>query len=139
MCSVQSECDSTRVADFVPVNCKITSVADLTPYEKLFRIEMPDGADIAHKPGQFVQVSMPGLTEAPISISSSPTRQGYFELGVRATGTLTDAMHELQAGNEIGIRGPFGTFLDVDALAGKDMLLVSGGCGLAPITTIHTN
>ncbi len=122
--------------DYVPTNCKIGSVSTLTPSEKLIRIEMPEGRELGHKPGQFVQVSIPGLTEAPISVASSPTRRGYFELGVRNAGTFTSALHRLGEGDEVGIRGPFGTYFDIEAMKGKDLLLISGGCGLAPMRSL---
>jgi NAD(P)H-flavin reductase len=118
---------------YKPIMCDIVSISDLTPVEKLFKIKMPEGLDIAHKPGQFVQLSIWGFGEAPISIATSPTRNGYFELGVRNTGTLTAKMHSLQVGEQVGIRGPFGSFFDIENLKGKDLLLISGGCGLAPM------
>ncbi|RLC48523.1 MAG: oxidoreductase [Candidatus Coatesbacteria bacterium] len=121
---------------YLPIPCKIVSVRDLTPMEKLFRIQMPDGQELGHKPGQFIQLSILGYGEAPISVASSPTRRGYFELGVRNAGTLTGALHHLSEGDEVGIRGPFGTFFDVEKLAGKDLLLISGGCGLAPMRSL---
>lgn len=121
---------------YIPVNGTVTSISDLTPLEKLFRIEMPAGAELGHRPGQFVQVSIPGLTEAPFSVASSPTRAGYFELGVRRTGALTNAMHAMRPGDTIGIRGPFGTRFDTEAMSGKDLLLISGGCGLAPMRAL---
>ncbi len=136
MCSAARESNSALVSTYAPVQCKVTAVSDLTPTEKLFRIEMPAGADLGHKPGQFVQVLMFGLGEAPISVASSHTRPGYFELGVRRAGTLTGAMHDLKPGDEMGIRGPFGTFFDVEQMAGKDLLLISGGCGLAPMRSL---
>ena len=119
-----------------PIPCKVTSVRDLTPSEKLYRVEMPGGADLGHQPGQFVQVSILGLEEAPISVATSPTRSGYFELGVRRAGTLTGAMHTLKAGAELGIRGPFGTFFDPEKLRGHDLVLIAGGCGLAPMRSL---
>lgn len=121
---------------YKPIPCSIVSVRDLTPMEKLFRIELPNGQELGHRPGQFVQVSLLGYGEAPISISSSPTRRGYFELGVRNAGSLTGALHNLRAGDEIGIRGPFGTYFDVAKLAGKDLVLIAGGCGLAPMRSL---
>ncbi len=121
---------------YLPTPCKIVSVRDLTPMEKLFRIQMPDGQELGHKPGQFIQLSILGYGEAPISVASSPTRRGYFELGVRNAGTLTGALHRLNEGDEVGIRGPFGTSFDVEKLAGKDLLLISGGCGLAPMRSL---
>ena len=121
---------------YLPVTCEIVAVSELTPNEKLFRLRLPDGAPLGHRPGQFVQVSLLGWGEAPISVASSPTRDGYFELGVRRAGTLTAAMHQLRAGDSIGIRGPFGNPFDLPRLRGRDLLLISGGCGLAPLRSL---
>ncbi|MBN1903249.1 FAD/NAD(P)-binding protein [Candidatus Sumerlaeota bacterium] len=132
----KTEKDKDSASLYRPVFCRIVRISDLTPTEKLFRIEMPEGRDLNQKPGQFVQVSILGLGEAPISVSSSPTRRGYFELGVRNAGALTNALHQLKVGDEVGIRGPFGTFFDVEKFKGKDMLLISGGCGLAPMRSL---
>jgi sulfhydrogenase subunit gamma (sulfur reductase) len=119
-----------------PFMCSIELVRPLTHTEKLFRLIRLDGQPFGHKPGQFMQVSIAGIGEAPISVSSSPTRGDYLELGVRRAGTLTGAMHELKAGDEIGLRGPFGTSFDTEAMKGRDLLLISGGCGLAPMRAL---
>lgn len=121
---------------YLPFDCEIISINDLTPAEKLFRLRCLDGAPLGHLPGQFVQVSLLGWGEAPISVASSPTREGYFELGVRRAGSLTGAMHQLKAGDVIGIRGPFGRPFDLPQLRGQDLLLISGGCGLAPMRSL---
>jgi len=121
---------------YTPRDCEILSVETLTPAEKLFRLRMADGMALGHQPGQFVQVSLLGWGEAPISIASSPTRSPEFELGVRKAGSLTGAMHELKAGARLGIRGPFGTPFDLPSMTGQDLLLVSGGCGLAPMRSL---
>lgn len=121
---------------YAPRPCRLLEVRDLTPQEKLFRLQLEDGSDLQHQPGQFVQVSIPGLTEAPISVASSPTRNGHFELGVRRVGRLTEAMHALPAGSRIGIRGPFGRPFQLDALRGKQLILLAGGCGLAPLRSL---
>ena len=128
---------STAAASlYLPRPARIVAVSALSPREKLFRLQLPDGASLDHRPGQFVQVSLLGIGEAPISVCSSPTRQGYFELGVRAVGTLTKALHRLQPGDEIGIRGPYGRPFEVEKLAGQDLLLISGGCGMAPLRSL---
>jgi NAD(P)H-flavin reductase len=57
-------------------------------------------------------------------------------MGIRKAGTLTGAMHKLKSGDVIGMRGAFGTFFDTDAMKGKDLLLISGGCGLAPMRAL---
>ncbi|HIJ95500.1 MAG TPA: FAD/NAD(P)-binding protein [Desulfuromonadales bacterium] len=121
---------------YVPFECIIVSVSDLTPNEKLFRLQVPEGKALGHLPGQFVQVSLLGWGEAPISIASSPTRSDYFELGVRRAGSLTGALHQRVAGDTIGIRGPYGRSFELDRLRGRDLLLISGGCGLAPMRSL---
>jgi sulfhydrogenase subunit gamma (sulfur reductase) len=121
---------------YEPFRCRIESVTDLTPTEKLFRLVRLDGKPFGHKPGQFMMVSIGGIGEAPISVSSSPSRGAFLELGVRKTGVLTATMHAMQVGDDLGLRGPFGTFFDVEAMKGKNMLLISGGCGLAPMRAL---
>lgn len=127
---------AVTAALYEPVDCEILAVSDLTPNEKLFRLRLADGAQLGQLPGQFVQVSLLGWGEAPISVASSPTRSGWFELGVRRAGSLTSAMHQLVAGDRIGIRGPFGRPFDLARLRGRDLLLISGGCGLALLRSL---
>ena len=94
---------------FLPVQARIIKIEPQTALEKLFTIELPDGLTLGHRPGQFVEVSVLGVGEAPISISSSPSRSnGKFELCVRKVGDVTNAIHNLQVGDYLGIRGPFG-------------------------------
>ncbi|MEI7817076.1 MAG: FAD/NAD(P)-binding protein [Desulfuromonadales bacterium] len=121
---------------YQPFDCEIITVTDLTSAEKLFRVRRMDGLPLGHLPGQFVQVSLLGWGEAPISVASSPTREGAFELGVRNAGSLTSAMHLMQAGDTFGVRGPFGRSFDLQRLHGQDLLLISGGCGLAPLRSL---
>ena len=121
---------------YSPRTCTLQQVTDLTPQEKLFRLLLDNGLRLNHSPGQFLQISIPGLTEAPISIANAPTRGPEFELGIRQAGTLTNAMHQLQAGDRIGIRGPFGRPFEMEHLRGKDLLLIAGGCGLAPLRSL---
>jgi sulfite reductase subunit B len=104
--------------------------------EKLFEIRLKNGRDLGHQPGQFVEVSLFGIGEAPISISSSPTQKGSFELAVRAVGNVTKALHSLSSGASLGIRGPFGKGFPVEELKGKDILFVAGGIGLVPLRSL---
>lgn len=84
-------------------------------------------------PGQFMMVSVPHCGEAPISISSTPSRPGTIHLSVRKAGKLTAAMHDLEQGAIVGLRGPFGRPFPVDDFCGRDLLFVAGGIGLAPL------
>jgi NAD(P)H-flavin reductase len=92
---------------------------------------------LAHRPGQFVEVSSLGIGEAPISISSSPSRSnGSFEICVRKAGDVTAALHGLEPGDAIGVRGPFGRGFPIEKYRGKDLLFAPGGLGLAPLRSL---
>ena len=133
----QQQAPEAGASLYLPMECEVLAVSRLTPHQKLIRHRLASGAPLGQLPGQFVQVSLLGSGEAPISVASSPTRNdGVFELGVRQVGSLTAAMHKLVAGDRIGIRGPFGRPFDLTRLAARDLLLISGGCGLAPMRSL---
>ncbi len=121
---------------YLPIPAKLVNVQQLTKMEKLFELQLPDGAALGHDPGQFVQVSLLGIGECPISICSSPTRPDTFGLCVRKTGRVTDYLHTLEKGATIGVRGPLGHGFDVTELFDKDILIVAGGLGLAPVRSL---
>ncbi|MFW6304289.1 MAG: FAD/NAD(P)-binding protein [Candidatus Saliniplasma sp.] len=122
---------------YLPEKAEILDIKDLTEKEKLFEIQLENGESLDHDPGQFVELSIPGVGEAPISITSSPTKAGTsFELCVRAVGNVTNALHSLKVGDEVGIRGPFGSGFDVDEFKGQDVLFIGGGLGLAPLRSL---
>ncbi len=89
--------------------------------------------------GQFVELSIFGVGEAPISISSSPTKRGFIELCVRRAGRFTERLHQMQCGEIVGIRGPFGRGFPIDDMRGHDVLLVAGGLGIAPLRSLINN
>lgn len=121
---------------YVPTPARILRTEQLTEMEKLFEIELSDGRRLGHEPGQFVQVSLFGFGEAPISICSSPTRPDTFELCVRRVGTVTGRLHALNGGDVMGIRGPLGRGFDVNEMHGRDIVIVAGGLGLAPVRSL---
>jgi sulfhydrogenase subunit gamma (sulfur reductase) len=122
---------------YLPIEARVLGVQALTKLEKLFRIELPEGMSLQHEPGQFVGVSVLGVGEAPISISSSPSRSnGSFELCVRKAGSVTQALHGLKEGDRLGVRGPFGHGFPVHEFRGKDLLFAPGGLGLAPLRSL---
>ncbi|MDD5095373.1 MAG: FAD/NAD(P)-binding protein [Dehalococcoidia bacterium] len=106
----------------------------MTAMERFFELKLDSGRELGNKPGQFVEVSVLGIGEAPISVSSSPTQKGSFQLVVRNAGNVTRAIHNLKPGDKLGIRGPFGTNFPVEGtMKGKDIIFVCGGLGLAPV------
>ena len=122
---------------FVPEIARIEKIESLTALEKAFTIQLPQGKSLNHRPGQFVEVSALGVGEAPISISSSPSRSnGMVELCVRKVGDVTNALHRLRPGDKVGIRGPFGRGFPIENFRGKDMLFAPSGLGLAPLRSL---
>lgn len=127
----------TAESMYVPTLAWIAHIDQVAANEKLFTVELPRGMSLGHKPGQFVQVSIFGVGEAPISISSSPSRSnGKFELCVRKVGDVTSALHNLSEGARIGVRGPFGSGFPVEDFKGMDILFAPGGLGLAPARSL---
>lgn len=124
----------TQVNLFAPLSCKLEGVIDETPTIKTF-VLVPE-EPISFRAGQFVQVTVPGLGEAPFTPSSSPYVKDKLEVTVLRTGRVTDAMHELSAGVELGVRGPFGKGYPVEEAEGKEVLIVGGGVGLAPLRSL---
>ena len=121
---------------YLPTLAEVTRTEQLTKMEKLFEIRLKNGRELGHQPGQFVEVSLFGIGEAPISVSSSPTKKGSFELAVRSVGNVTKALHQMNPGASLGIRGPFGKGFPVEEMKGKDLLFVAGGIGLVPLRSL---
>ncbi len=121
---------------YQPWPAKLTRIERIAEREKLFEFRLSESRELGHKPGQFVEISLLGIGEMPISISSSPTRKGSFELVIRNVGNLSNAMHSLAEGATVGIRGPFGNGFPMNDLKGKDILIIAGGIGLFPLRSL---
>ena len=124
--------DGDRDSLFLPESATLVKTSAMTGRDRYFEWTL-SGRDLGHMPGQFVEVSIPGIGEAPISISSSPTRQGGFEMVIRNVGRVTAELHKLSPGAKVGIRGPYGTHFAMDDFHGRDLLFIAGGIGLAPL------
>ncbi|MBN2513273.1 MAG: FAD/NAD(P)-binding protein [Sedimentisphaerales bacterium] len=125
------DCCSEQKDIYLPEMATITKRRMLNGTELFMHLEMDSGKELEHAPGQFVELSIAGLGEAPISISSSPTQKG-IELVVRNVGSLTRAIHKLEVGQKIGVRGPFGSLYPIEQAKGKDLVFICGGIGLVP-------
>ncbi len=95
-----------------------------------------DTAGLAFAPGQFNMLYQFGVGEVPISISGDPGQPERLVHTIRAVGTVTSAMARLRKGATVGVRGPFGSSWPVDQAAGNDIVIVSGGIGLAPLRPV---
>jgi sulfhydrogenase subunit gamma (sulfur reductase) len=89
-----------------------------------------------HIPGQFIMLSVPGVGEAPISISSSPSRPEVLELCIRRVGRVTNALYRMRTNDVVGVRGPYGNGYPMQDIVGNDLLLAAGGLGMAPLRSL---
>lgn len=124
---------------WLPVEAAITGVRRETHDVATFTLAFRDPAvrrRFAFRAGQFNMVGLPGLGEAPLSFSSDPGHPLAFQHTVRALGGITGALARLQAGDVVGVRGPFGRPWPMPEAEGRDLLLVAGGLGLAPLRPV---
>ena len=110
---------------------KITKIEDEGSRSRIFTLAAPRGFKV--KSGQFVEVSLPGFGEAPISLCSDPRVKNKFELCVRKAGMVTGALHKMKVGDKVGMRGPYGRPFPVEIGKKRNLLLVAGGLGLEPL------
>ncbi|MFC6689275.1 FAD/NAD(P)-binding protein [Jhaorihella thermophila] len=99
----------------------------------VWTLEIEDGAGSGFMPGQFNMLTVFGVGEVPISLSGDPADGNRIRHTVRAVGPVTRALARLRPGDPLGLRGPFGTGWPTDALDGRDVVIVAGGLGLAPL------
>jgi NAD(P)H-flavin reductase len=118
----------------IPRQAVIREVIRENSQIRTFRLELLDKTSpFTFSPGQFLMLSVPHQGEAAISISSSPTSLPLVDLSIRRAGKLTAAVHTMRAGEQVGIRGPFGRPFPVHDFSGRSLLFVAGGIGLAPL------
>jgi NAD(P)H-flavin reductase len=117
---------------YLPRIARVADSKKFTDKETWLRIEFPDGAGIQYSAGQFMEVGVFGVGESPISICSGPGHRHDLEMCVRGVGDVTKAINLAKTGDTLEVRGPFGNGFDMDIVAGRDLLFVAGGLGLAP-------
>jgi len=124
---------------YQPNLAEIVEIKQETCDVKTFKLKFKDQAvadSFDYKPGQFVEFSVFGEGEAPFCISNSPTRKPNIECSVKRTGQVTDALHELNIADSVGIRGPYGNGFPIEKLRNKNLVFVAGGIGLAPLRSL---
>jgi sulfhydrogenase subunit gamma (sulfur reductase) len=123
----------------LPYLGEISEVKDLANEIKLFRIKMLNGGGEAfadYKPGQFAFVSAFGFGEAPFGIANIPEHGPYLDFAVNRLGNVTTALHELGNGDLVGVRGPMGNWFPIDRFEGKNLVVIGGGIGGAPLRPV---
>ncbi len=119
---------------YKPLRATLEEVIEESPLIKTF-VLIPD-EEFIFRTGQFIELSVEGVGEAPFTPSSSPLVTDRLEVTVMKTGYVTGIMHELKPGAVMGIRGPYGRGYPVTRFSGKEVLILGGGCGLAPIRSL---
>ena len=119
---------------YCPAGAELIEVVEETPTIKTFKVRPED--PMSFRAGQFVQLTVPGLGEAPFTPSSSPSVGDELEITVLKTGKVTDALHAMSGGEALGLRGPFGKGYPTEKFAGKTVLVIGGGVGLAPLRSL---
>ena len=127
---------------YLPHIAVIEKIIDETPTVRTFHFNFREESlnkEFTFESGQFGQYSVFGAGEATFCISSSPTRRDHLEFAVQRVGKVTNALHRLGVGAEIGFRGPYGNSFPLDQLEGKNLVFVGGGIGLAPLRSLIWN
>ena len=91
---------------------------------------------ITFQTGQFIELTIPGIGEGPFTPSSSHFVSDVMDVTVMKTGFVTEYVHEAKAGDRVGLRGPFGSFYPLTKFEGKNLVILGGGCGLAPLRSL---
>jgi NAD(P)H-flavin reductase len=115
---------------------EVTGIKAETPGVLTYDLSPESLPGYAFQPGQFNMLYLPGIGEAAISMSSDPADRAVLRHTVRAVGNVTRAMAKLRIGETVGVRGPFGVGWPVGELGGRDVVLVAGGVGLAPLRPV---
>ena len=122
------------VSPMHPVPFRVVDTREEIPGCTTLRVEAADSSGSCHFfPGQFYMIYVFGHGEVPISVSGDPAKAGELTFTVMAVGSVTRALCAVKAGDTIGLRGPFGSAWPEDVIAGRDLIIMAGGLGIAPL------
>ncbi len=127
---------------YQPLLTTVAEMVDETSDTRTLKLEFQDDAvreSFNFKAGQFGEYGVFGAGESTFCIASSPTREGYIECSFKSIGKVTSALREVNVGDTVGFRGPYGNWFPVDDWKGKDVVFVAGGIGLAPVRCVIWN
>lgn len=132
--------DKINANPMIPYLGKLVDVRDIATEIKMFRVEMLDGGSAAfhdYKPGQFAFVSAFGVGEAPFGIANIPQNgNATLDFAINRLGSVTTDLHELGIGDTVGVRGPMGNGFPMENFKGKNLVVIGGGIGGAPLRPV---
>ena len=117
-----------------PIRSQVLEVKTETPSIRTLKLKPEE--EFSFETGQFIELTVPGAGEAPFTPSSRPSIKDTIEVSVMNVGKVTEKIHSLEAGSIVGLRGPFGTGYPMAEFKGKEILIVGGGCGFAPLRSL---
>ncbi|HDL10110.1 MAG TPA: oxidoreductase [Candidatus Omnitrophica bacterium] len=123
-----------KIETYLPSQAKITKIIDETPTIKTFRLQ-PE-KEFSFKTGQFIELAVAGIGEAPFTPSSDPESSSKLEVTVMKVGLVTEILHNMKEADIVGIRGPYGNGYPVEKFKGKQVYIIGGGVGLAPLRSL---
>jgi len=127
---------------YQPHVMRIAAIRQETSDVRTYRLAFRDpqvGKRFTFQAGQFGLFSVFGKGEAPFGIANSPTRNAYIECSVKRVGCVTGALHDLNVGDVVGFRGPYGRAFPIEKMFDKNLLFVGGGIGMAPLRSLLWN
>jgi sulfhydrogenase subunit gamma (sulfur reductase) len=127
---------------YKPYLMEIDNIIEETPDVRTFRLKFKNSDDsekFTFKAGQFGEYSVLGEGESTFCVASSPTRKGYIECTFRKAGRVTNALANLEIGDTVGFRGPYGNTFPIEEWEGKNLLYIAGGIALPPMRCVIWN
>jgi sulfhydrogenase subunit gamma (sulfur reductase) len=127
---------------YKPYLMEIENIVEETPDVRTFRLKFKNADEAEHfafKAGQFGEYSVLGEGESTFCVASSPTRKGYIECTFRKAGRVTNALANLEPGDTVGFRGPYGNTFPIEQWEGKNLLYIAGGIALPPMRCVIWN
>lgn len=119
---------------YKPIRARLEKVIEESPLIKT--LVLAPESEFSFQTGEFIELTVDGIGEAPFTPSSSPFVKDRFEVTIMKAGYVTGIMHELEPGAVLGVRGPYGRGYPVEKFFDKEVLILGGGCGLAPIRSL---
>jgi sulfite reductase subunit B len=117
-----------------PIETEVLDVITESP--TIITLKLRPKEELGFETGQFIELTVPGVGEAPFTPSSSPSLREKMDVTVMKVGKVTNEIHNLNKGNIVGLRGPYGKGYPLDDFKGKEILVLGGGVGLAPLRSL---
>lgn len=128
--------DTLEANPLIPVIARVENRITESPDTISLRLARTDSQPLGYRPGQFNMLGLPGFKEAPFSFSSLEDDTGAFVHTIRAAGNVVSALWRLRRGDHVAFRGPFGVGWPLEKAQGRNLILVAGGIGMAPLRPV---